>query len=82
MQRGNKVTLSGKKRIEMLVCASCYAQQKVGTFLQDADAPKAFAAYKRLMKSLDMTIKHAMRKHIRESPPESPVASEADLTGH
>jgi|GEM_PF-2579230 len=71
MEQRNKHTLSAKKRFEMLQVAYLNAVIGVGAQLVHAEAPRAYAAYKRLEKSIDMTLRHALRKKIRDGDGET-----------
>ena len=66
MEQGKKHTLRAATRCEMLTVAQYHAITGVGAQLVRAEAPKAYAAYKRLMKSIEVTIRHARRQRIRE----------------
>ena len=66
MERRNKHTLRAAVRCEMLTVAQHHAVTGVGAQLVRAEAPKAYAAYKRLMRSIDVTLRHVRRQRIRE----------------
>ena len=64
MKRRDKHTRSAKERCSMLLVAD-QKLGEVGSILIAAEAPKAFAAYKRLLKSIDMTHRHALGQWVR-----------------
>jgi hypothetical protein len=65
MELPNEHPLSAAKRSEMLHRALYNAVTGVGAQLQHAEAPKALEAYKRLERSIQMTIRHALTQRIR-----------------
>ena len=71
MKRPEKHTLRAATRCEMLSVAYDQALCGLGAQLVRAEAPKAYAAYKRLLRSIDMTLKHARRQRMRDEDRES-----------
>jgi len=66
MERRNKHTLSARTRCELLIAAQHQAIVGVAAPLKRAEAPRAYAAYKRFLRSIDLTLRHAMRQRMRE----------------
>ena len=66
MELRNEHPVSAAKRNEMLHRALYNAVTGVGAQLQQAGAPKALEAYKRLERSIQMTIRHARTQRIRD----------------
>lgn len=50
----------------MLAAAYYHATAGVGAQLARAEAPKAYAAYKRLIRSINVTLRYARRQRMRE----------------
>jgi hypothetical protein len=59
-------TVTAAKRCEMLIAAQHHAEIKVGAILHHAGAPKAYAAYRRFMRSMRANIFQAMRQKLKE----------------
>lgn len=66
MERRNKHALSARTRCELLILAQHQAIVGVAAPLKRAEAPRAYAAYKRFLRSIDLTLRHAMRQRMRE----------------
>lgn len=78
MKKLGEHILSAEERLWKLVAARGLAERGVGAELEGADSPRAFAAYKRLIKSIDFSRLHAYRQmrkeedEIRQSTVERP----------
>jgi hypothetical protein len=66
MERRDQHALSARTRCELLIVAQHQAMVGVAAPLKRAEAPKAYAAYKRFLRSIDMSLRHAMRQRMRE----------------
>jgi hypothetical protein len=66
MEPRDKHTLSARARCKLLIVAQHQAIVGVAEPLSRAEAPRAYAAYKRFLKSIDLTLRHAMRQRMRE----------------
>jgi hypothetical protein len=66
MKRDSARTISAEKRYKILAFELCLPMAKIGGLLQDLEAPGAYAAFRRLEKSLALTLSHALTKRIRD----------------
>jgi hypothetical protein len=66
MKHPPRSTITAAKRCEILAVAYDQATVKVGALLKQADAPKAYSAFERLLRSLNATLRHAQRQRFRE----------------
>jgi hypothetical protein len=66
MNAVSKPTITAAKRCEILAVAYDQATLQVGALLKEAEAPKAYLAYERLLRSLNATLRHAQRQRFKE----------------